>query len=435
MGTLTNFKQSLASTCLVSIDLHFNDMQLLILSGCALGELAVYIDELRNQLFRVQLVIAQDYEELQESAPYMFSQILGQPVLSYPSSTEDLAKSSAMISVKEIPRHWIKLTNAIGKGAFGQVYRAVLKSDVTAPEYFVAVKLPLDATNTRKHNSTLLQEAMVMVGLTHPHIVHLIGAVTKGDPMMVIVEYCEIGSLSRFLRNSEVEYPRQACLAADIASGMAYLHSKGVIHRDLAARNVLLSSEFRAKVCDYGLSRVLGGKDYYRSRGGVNSVRWTAPEALEGQLYSEASDVWSFGVVMYEIWSKGLVPYGDKPERSVWSEVCKGLRLTSPVNCPALVYKIMRLCWRVVAERPRFLTLTEKLRRIEIGLLQRELQVQLAGGASDAQGEDPGANEPVVDGQYMEPTMSLEVAIPLELTSKGEPSCDDDPDAARFTDI
>ena len=399
----------------------------------------MHIDEEPRHLTRAPLVLAQDYAELKEFAPHLFTQLLGQPTLFF--SEADLISAKIRPDddiLKEIPRHWINIIDVLGRGAFGMVYKAMLKSETTTPGYIVAVKALHEKDGMLQHRSMLLQEAMVMAGLSHPHIVRLVGVVTKGDPIMVVIEYCEFGSLSRLVRSTELSSPMKKRMAADIADGMAYLHSQGIVHRDLAARNVLVSSDRRAKVCDYGLSRVLGGKDYYRSRGGLNSVRWTAPEALEQQLYSEASDVWSFGVVMYEIWSSGLVPYGEMHERAVWADVCNGLRLPCPANCSPDIYKIMRLCWRLnSAERPRFVKLTEKLRRLEISTIQAELHARFANQSLDIQSDEAPIDTETTNHDQIddEQAVSLRVEIPIEFLQQALSLPAEEADNARLTDI
>ena len=385
-----------------------------------MGELSEFILEDPRQIIRAPLVIAQTYEELKEMAPYLFIQVLGQSHLSILQIDRDISKKAQTEdSVKEIPRHWINTIGIVGRGAFGKVYKATLKADAITSGKIVAVKSLHDSEGDMKQKTLLLQEAMVMAGLSHPNIVGLIGVITKGDPIMVIVEYCEFGSLSRLCRSERLRGSMQARLAADTAHGMAYLHSKGIVHRDLAARNVLVSSERHAKICDYGLSRVLGGKDYYRSRSGINSVRWAAIEVLKEQLYSEASDVWSFGVVMYEIWSRGMIPYGDIPDRTVWADICQGARLPCPDNCPLLIYKIMKMCWRAVRERPHFVKLTENLRRIEIEAMKDELQSLQFNVPSQARMEDmrkPDEPAEFDSKAAADHAVSLEVVFPTEVS-------------------
>jgi serine/threonine protein kinase len=194
-------------------------------------------------------------------------------------------------------------------------------------------------------------------------VVSLIGVVTAGDPLLVVIEYCEHGALNSFLEKNEIGDACRLGIAGDCAEGMAYLAGRRFIHRDLAARNVLLSSDFHAKISDFGLSRETIDSNYYHSQGGQLPVRWTAPEALEEQRFSQASDVWSFGVLMYEIWTRGELPYKEMNNQKVWVSVTTGHRLEQPDECPKEIYAIMKQCWHIdPQQRPEFRDLQSKLR-------------------------------------------------------------------------
>ena len=147
--------------------------------------------------------------------------------------------------------------------------------------------------------------------------------------------------------------------AGDAADGLLYLSKRGFVHRDVAARNVLVSSELRAKISDFGLSRDTENSDYYTSRGGALPVRWTAPEALESRKFSTATDVWAYGVLLYEIWADGATPYDGWGNQKVWVEVSGGYRMPMPENCTTDVYKTMLSCWeQEPSRRPNFQRLT-----------------------------------------------------------------------------
>ena len=205
----------------------------------------------------------------------------------------------------------------------------------------------------------------MMAGLEHPNLVELIGIVSLGEPVYVVLELCEHGALSEYLVTHQLAESERTQIAGDIANGLSFLSALGIVHRDVAARNVLLATGLRAKVSDYGMSRILGGKGYYRSHGALMSVRWTAPETLEREVFSEQSDVWSFGVLMYEIWSNGAVPYEDLTEKLVWINVTGGLRLSQPTDCPDSVYAIMQSCWADAGQRPLFKALVNTFRKLE----------------------------------------------------------------------
>jgi len=148
-----------------------------------------------------------------------------------------------------------------------------------------------------------------------------------------------------------------------VAEGMAYIAGKGLIHRDLAARNVLVNADYSCKVADFGLSREGGEESEYVSQGGEIPVRWTAIEALEERKYTEASDVWSFGILVYEVFTKGDVPYKGWPNSKVWMKVKIGYRLPQPSGMPGPIYRKIKTCWMENrGERPRFAELKDYFR-------------------------------------------------------------------------
>ena len=290
-------------------------------------------------------------------------------MLMYLSMVPEFSRNKSTIDAaacvpREIPRRLLKIIEVLGSGFYGDVSKAMLQNDDGLPGYIVAVKTVKSANDT-VNKQLLLREASMMAGLEHNHIVQLVGVVSIGDPVMVVLEYCEHGSLVHFLLTRELVELQKHRLAGDIASGMAFLHSQGIVHRDLAARNVLVNSERRGKISDYGMSRILGSKGYYRSRGTAMSVRWTAPEALQQEIFSEQSDVWSYGITLYEIWTQGATPYEGLTERRVWVDVTEGKRLQCPEKCSADVYDVMRSCWGMAGTRLTFDILHDTFRELE----------------------------------------------------------------------
>ena len=188
-----------------------------------------------------------------------------------------------------------------------------------------------------------MQEAALMAQLKQKHIVNLIGVVTRGKPKMIVLQYCEHGALLDHLKQSvgfrALSLDAKLTIAGDVAEGMAYIASHHLIHRDLAARNVLVSADYSCKVADFGLSREVEGDADYVSQGGAVPVRWTAIEALEEHKYSEASDVWSFGIVVHEIFTHGETPYKGWPNSKVWMKVKLGYRLPQPEGMPGPIYR------------------------------------------------------------------------------------------------
>eukprot|EP00042_Codosiga_hollandica_P027042 m.131215 g.131215 ORF g.131215 m.131215 type:complete len:373 (+) comp52365_c0_seq3:1238-2356(+) len=207
-----------------------------------------------------------------------------------------------------------------------------------------------------------------MAQFRHEHVTALIGVVTLGDPVMVVMEYCEFGSLEKYVRDRQLDQRQRFGLAADAAAGLAYLASLLFVHRDIAARNILVNSEQRAKISDFGLSRDTSTSAYYHSQGGQLPVRWTAPEALETLHFTSQSDCWSFGILLFEIWTNAATPYAElDSNQKVWVAVTGGYRLPMPEGCPPPLYSLMQECWSPAPmARPSFPKLVGHLRQWEL---------------------------------------------------------------------
>ena len=284
-----------------------------------------------------------------------------------PEELSDGVIVQALSEISEIPYDKLSIISLVGKGNFGSVSKAKFHSIESNSDVIVAVKSllennSLDAElNIRRR--LLLQEAALMCNLDHPNVVHLLGYSLQASNLHLILEYCSFGELSTYLReNQETSNDQLLAFCVECAVGLEYLASKGIVHRDLAARNILLDVDLTCKVADYGMSRSIEGKRYYRSIGCPMPVRWTAPEALDSQVFTEQTDVWSFGVLLYEIWTKGGIPYHGMNEREVWAAVVEGHRLPCPMLCPAALYSLMQQCWQETGSRPNFTEISSKLR-------------------------------------------------------------------------
>lgn len=261
----------------------------------------------------------------------------------------------------EIDRKSIKLLNKLGAGQFGEVYEG-LWNDTTS----VAVK-------TLKPGSMdpedFLQEAQIMKRLRHPKLIQLYAVCTMEEPVYIITELMKNGSLLDYLRNnkgSKLEISDQTEMAAQVAAGMAYLELQNYIHRDLAARNVLVGENNICKVADFGLARVFMNEEVYEAKeGGKFPVKWTAPEALNDNKFTIKSDVWSYGVLLYEIMTFGQMPYPGMSNYQVMQQIPRGYRMPCPPGCPKMLYEIMSDCWKENPyDRPTFETLQWRMEDI-----------------------------------------------------------------------
>uniref|UniRef100_A0AAX7TGA0 receptor protein-tyrosine kinase n=1 Tax=Astatotilapia calliptera TaxID=8154 RepID=A0AAX7TGA0_ASTCA len=272
---------------------------------------------------------------------------------------------------KEIDVSSIHIEKVIGMGEFGEVCSGRLRVQGKR-EIYVAIK-SLKAGYSDKQRRDFLSEASIMGQFDHPNIIRLEGVVTRCKPLMIITEYMENGSLDAFLRKHDGQFTviQLVGMLRGIASGMKYLSDMNYVHRDLAARNILVNSNLVCKVSDFGLSRVLEddpeATGTYLSPGGKIPIRWTAPEAIAYRKFTTASDVWSYGIVMWEVVSYGERPYWDMNNQDVIKAIEEGYRLPAPMDCPVVLHQLMLDCWeRDRAERPTFsqiLNMLDKLIR------------------------------------------------------------------------
>ncbi|KAM6453412.1 ephrin type-A receptor 5 isoform 7-T7 [Liasis olivaceus] len=258
---------------------------------------------------------------------------------------------------KEIEVSYISIERVIGAGEFGEVCSGRLKLPGKR-ELPVAIKT-LKVGYTEKQRRDFLGEASIMGQFDHANIIHLEGVVTKSKPVMIVTEYMENGSLDTFLKKNDGHFTviQLVGMLRGIASGMKYLSDMGYVHRDLAARNILINSNLVCKVSDFGLSRILEDdpEAAYTTRGGKIPIRWTAPEAIAFRKFTSASDVWSYGIVMWEVVSYGERPYWEMTNQDVIKAVEEGYRLPSPMDCPAALYQLMLDCWQKDRNsRPKF---------------------------------------------------------------------------------
>ncbi|XP_062985065.1 ephrin type-A receptor 1 [Elgaria multicarinata webbii] len=258
---------------------------------------------------------------------------------------------------KELDPSIVTIETVIGEGEFGEVYRGTLR--FPGKERIVVAVKTLKSTYSDSTWWNFLREATIMGQFNHHNIVRLEGVVTKRNPMMIITEYMENGAMDTFLRENMDKFSsvQLVTMLQGIASGMTYLSDRNYVHRDLAARNILVSHNLQCKVSDFGLSRILENdvEGTYETKGGKIPIRWTAPEAIAHRIFTSASDVWSFGIVTWEVLSYGDKPYGDMTNQEVMKSIEDGYRLPPPVDCPSILYELMKVCWSYDrTRRPRF---------------------------------------------------------------------------------
>uniref|UniRef100_A0A674NDI9 Fibroblast growth factor receptor n=1 Tax=Takifugu rubripes TaxID=31033 RepID=A0A674NDI9_TAKRU len=286
----------------------------------------------------------------------------------------------------EFTRDRLTLGKPLGEGCFGQVVMAeALGVDKDKPKEAVTVAVKMlkdDATEKELSDLVSEMEMMKMIG-KHKNIINLLGACTQDGPLYVIVEYASKGNLREYLRARRppgMEYSYDIARVSDeqltfkdlvsctyqVARGMEYLASQKCIHRDLAARNVLVTESNIMKIADFGLARDVHNIDYYKkTTNGRLPVKWMAPEALFDRVYTHQSDVWSFGVLMWEIFTLGGSPYPGIPVEELFKLLKEGHRMDKPGNCTNELYMMMKDCWHAISsQRPTFKQLVEDLDRI-----------------------------------------------------------------------
>uniref|UniRef100_H2T0L4 Focal adhesion kinase 1 n=1 Tax=Takifugu rubripes TaxID=31033 RepID=H2T0L4_TAKRU len=296
----------------------------------------------------------------------------------------------------EIQRDRIELGRCIGEGQFGDVHQGVYNSP-DKPALHVAIKTCKNCTSDSVREK-FLQEALTMRQFDHPHIVKLIGVITE-NPVWIIMELCTLGELRSFLqvRKYSLDLATLILFAYQLSTALAYLESKRFVHRDIAARNVLVSSVDCVMLGDFGLSRYMEDSSYYKASKGKLPIKWMAPESINFRRFTSASDVWMFGVCMWEILMYGIKPFQGVKNNDVIGRIENGERLAMPPQCPPTLYSLMTKCWSYdPSKRPRFTELKtqlstileeEKLQEEERHRMEMRRQVNMSwdsGGSDEA---------------------------------------------------
>ncbi|XP_076089860.1 hepatocyte growth factor receptor-like [Mytilus galloprovincialis] len=270
-----------------------------------------------------------------------------------------------------IERDLVRLGKDIGQGNFGCVYQGYLRSMDEKDEQLVAVKTVLK-TEVQDINA-IIDEAMIMKDFNHPNVMSLIGiSIAPGEFPLVIIPFMSNGDLLSYIRsaNNKPTIKDLVQFGLDVSRGMEYLGSIKFVHRDLAARNCMMDENLKVKVADFGLARDIYTKNYYSSDNKkMLPVKWMAPESLENGTYSTKSDVWSFGVVMWELITRGAAPYCDVNNWDMHKYLFSGRRLKRTEFCPTRLYDIMMKCWEFDPDdRPTFHEVNKRI----TGLVEQE---------------------------------------------------------------
>uniref|UniRef100_A0A8C3G9B1 Tyrosine-protein kinase receptor n=1 Tax=Cyclopterus lumpus TaxID=8103 RepID=A0A8C3G9B1_CYCLU len=291
----------------------------------------------------------------------------------------------------EVAREKITMHKELGQGSFGMVYEGIAKGVVKdEPDTRVAIKTVNESASMRERIE-FLNEASVMKEFNCHHVVRLLGVVSQGQPTLVIMELMTRGDLKSHLRSlrkevsslsshthSHTHHPSLTLYAdqvlpplkkmnqmtGEIADGMSYLNANKFVHRDLAARNCMVAEDFTVKIGDFGMTRDIYETDYYRKGGkGLLPVRWMSPESLKDGVFTTMSDVWSFGVVLWEIATLAEQPYQGMSNEQVLRFVMEGGLLDKPDNCPDMLFELMRMCWQYNPKmRPSFLEIISSIK-------------------------------------------------------------------------
>nr|XP_011413792.2 focal adhesion kinase 1 isoform X9 [Crassostrea gigas] len=275
----------------------------------------------------------------------------------------------------ELKRENIKLLEVLGEGQFGDVFKGLF-TDKDGVQSAVAVKTCKE-DNEDSMMEKFLEEALIMQQFDHPHIIHLVGICSETLPVWIVMELAKHGEMRAYLQNNRTRLDLCTLMlyCHQLSKALSYLESKKFVHRDIAARNVLVSSHDCVKLGDFGLSRVVDEQSYYKASKGKLPIKWMAPESINFRRFTTASDVWMFGVCMWEILMYGIKPFQGVKNNDVIGKIENGERLPLPQECPPSLYNLMCQCWSYEpSKRPSFSDI--KVRLQEILAEERNRQVE-----------------------------------------------------------
>ena len=263
----------------------------------------------------------------------------------------------------EASRESIHLIKKIGTGAFSEVWEGIWSKKYSIR---VAVKKPKTGTaSTNKYH----KEVELLKQLSHPKIIQLYAVCTKEEPIYIITELMKHGSLLDYLRGDghSLKLSQLIDMGAQVAAGMAYLEDKNYVHQHLAARNILVGENLICKVANFGLAHVINEDIYEEHTRAKFPIKWTAPEAAMYNRFTIKSDVWSFGILLFELITYGHFPYPGMNNAQVLEALQTGYRMPCPMGCPEQLYQIMQECWKDEAtSRPTFKTLQHRMDKFHV---------------------------------------------------------------------
>ncbi|XP_062511962.1 fibroblast growth factor receptor 2-like isoform X2 [Corticium candelabrum] len=338
--------------------------------------------------------------------------LVGLGMLRHRSKVQTSVRDMLMSQVKvyrqwEFPREHLELLNELGSGFFGAVYEGKAYG-ITEPETWTSVAVKL-ANDEGMGHSSLCDEAKLMSGLesyTHKNVLRLLGVCSVGGPLCLILEYATHGNLKSYLQSRkdgqqlkqselnsncgcEITPNKMFNFSLQIAAGMEHLMSRKILHCDLAARNVLVFENEILKICDFGMAKDVRYVYYFRDQSQtVMPVRWMSPEVMLDKVHCQATDVWSFGIVLWETATFGGTPYPGISVEQLYDLLTKNsYRMSCPVNCPPKLHDIMLWCWHAdKTQRPTFSALVEQLSDVLNGITNNDdpynqSTVRLSGSA------------------------------------------------------
>ncbi|XP_037529937.2 LOW QUALITY PROTEIN: focal adhesion kinase 1-like [Rhipicephalus sanguineus] len=298
----------------------------------------------------------------------------------------------------ELCRSHITLGEIIGEGQFGDVHKGTYTSKADNQVIPVAIKTCKVETEDSM-GEKFLEEAYIMQQFDHPHIIRLIG-ICSGSPIWIVMELAKHGEMRAYLQNNKHRLDLATLIqyAYQLSTALSYLESKKYVHRDIAARNVLVSSHDCVKLGDFGLSRWVEDHSYYKASRGKLPIKWMAPESINFRRFTAASDVWMFGVCMWEILMLGVKPFQGVKNNDVIGRIEDGERLPLPPDCPPRLYSLMSQCWSYEpSKRPCFRDvkqvlseiLAEERHQLEDTMRRENRRVQAMSWGSSGSDEPP----------------------------------------------